>query len=152
MAGSWNPGDPATPLEGPLKARKQLADDGFEQWLYAPDDDGVPAEETEQQALEAEWAEEDLKLRIRTAGYISIPAGFIGLGILSLFTTSPAAQTFLIWVVINIPLLPLAVVTWRRRELRFGLKRPIKGRKARIMVAILVLSSGASFALAMAHG
>lgn len=151
MAGSWNSGGPATPFEGSLKARKQLADDDYEQWLYASDEDGEPAEETEQQALEAEWAEEDLKLRIKTAGYIAIPAGFIGLGILSFFTTSLAAQTFFIWVVINMPLLTLAVVTWRRRELRFGLKRPVKGRKARILAVILVLSSGVTFALAVAQ-
>ena len=49
------------------------------------------------------------------------------------------------------PLLTLAVVTWRRRELRFGLKRPVKGRKARILAIILVLSSGVTFALAVAQ-
>ncbi len=84
---------------------------------------------------------------MKTAGYISIPAGFIGVGVLSLFTTSWGAQIPFMWAVINLPLLTLAVITWRRRELRLGLKRPVKGRKARILAVILVLFSFLSFVL-----
>lgn len=143
-------GDATGPFDGPLKARKQLGDNAFEEWLYTPEEDWGLTEETEQQALEAEWAEDDLKLRIKMAGYISIPAGFIGLGVLSLFTTSRGAQIPFMWAVINLPLLTLAVISWRRRELRLGLKRPVKGRKARILAIILVLSSFMSFVLALA--
>lgn len=138
------------PSDGPLKARRQLADGAFERWLYAPDEGEVAAEETEQQALEAQWAEEDLKLRLQMAGYIGIPAVFIGGGIVSLFTTSWGRLPFF-WLLMNLPLLTLAVITWRRRELRFGLKRPVKGRKARIMAVLLVMFSFVSFALAVAH-
>jgi hypothetical protein len=138
----------AAAFDGPLKARKQIGDTAFEEWLYTPEEDWGPAEETEQEALEVEWAEDDLKLRIKTAGYISIPVGFMGLGVLSLFTTSWGAQIPFMWAIINLPLLTLAVMTWRRRELRLGLKRPVKGRKARILAVALVLFSFLSFMLA----
>ncbi|WP_447751966.1 hypothetical protein [Sphingopyxis fribergensis] len=144
-------GEPAAPFDGALKARKQFADDAFEEWLYAPDEGEGIAEETEQQALEAQWAEEDLKLRLQTAGYIGIPAVFIGVGIVSLFTTSWSIRIPFMWGFMNLPLLTLAVITWRRRELRFGLKRPVKGRKARIVAVLLVLFSFVSFALAVAQ-
>lgn len=147
MARSQDSGNAAAPFDGLLKARKQLGDNAFDEWLYTPEEDWGPAEETEQQALEAEWAEDDLKLRMKTAGYISIPAGFIGVGVLSLFTTSWGAQIPFMWAVINLPLLTLAVITWRRRELRLGLKRPVKGRRARILAVILVLFSFLSFVL-----
>lgn len=147
MEGPQDFGNAAAPFDGPLKARERLGDDAFEKWLYTPEEDWGAAEETEQQALEAEWAEDDLRLRIKMAGYIAIPAGLIGMGILSLFTTSLGAQIPFAWVFINLPLLTLAVITWRRRELRLGLKRPVKGRKARILAVILVMLSFMSFVL-----
>ena len=148
MKGPQDFGNAAAPFDGPLKARERIGDNVFEEWLYTPEEDWGPAEETEQQALEAEWAEDDLRLRIKTAGYIAIPAVFKVMGILSLFTTSWGAQISFLWVFINLPLLTLAVITWRRRELRLGLKRPVKGRKARILAVILVMLSFISFVLA----
>ena len=147
--GSPDYGEPAAPFSGSLKARKQLADGAFEEWLYAPEEGEGAVEETEQQALEAQWAEEDLKLRLQTAGYIGILAVFVGMGIVSLFATSWSARIPFIWAFANLPLLTLAAITWRRREMRFGLKRPVKGRKARIMAVLLVLFSFTSFVLAV---
>ncbi len=144
-------GETAAQSDSALKARKQVADDAFEEWLYVPDDGEGTAEETEQEALEAQWAEEDLKLRLQTAGYIGIPAVFIGMGIVSLFTTSWSIWIPFLWAFMNLPLLTLAVITWRRRELRLGLKRPVKGRKARIVAVMLLLFSFVSFVMAMAQ-
>ncbi|SEH20270.1 hypothetical protein SAMN05428974_3969 [Sphingopyxis sp. YR583] len=107
--------------------------------------------ETEEQALEAQWAEDDLRLRVQTAGGVAIAAAFLGMPIVTLFSTSLAVQIPFIWGFMNIPLLTFAIITWRRRELRFGLKRPVKGRKARIMVVLLVLSSFVSWVLAVAN-
>lgn len=143
-------GEPAALFDELLRARKQLADGTFEEWLYAPGEDEGTAEETEQQALEAQWAEEDLRLRLQTAGYIAIPVVFIGAGIVSLFTTSWSIRIPFYWAFMNLPLLTLAVITWRRRELRLGLKRPVKGRRARIVAVLLLLFSFVSFVLGLA--
>jgi hypothetical protein len=145
-----NFGEPAAPFDGPLKARKRLADSRFEEWLYTPDEGEEVEEETEQQALEAKWAEEDLKLRLQTAGCVAIPVLFIGMGIVSLFTTSWTVTVPFMWMFTNIPLLTFAVITWRRREWRLGLKRPVKGRKARILAVLAVLFSLISFLLFIA--
>ncbi|KGB54934.1 hypothetical protein FG91_01563 [Sphingopyxis sp. LC81] len=141
---------PPAPFDELLKAREQLADGGFEAWLYAPIDGEVETPETEEQALEAQWAEEDLKLRLKVAGGVAIAAVFLGMPIVTLFSTSWGVQIPFIWAFMNIPLLTLAVITWRRRELRFGVKRPVKGHKARIMAVLLVLFSFFSFVLAAA--
>ena len=141
----------AAPFDELLKARQQIADGGFEKWLYAPAEGEADIPETEEQALEAQWAEDDLKLRLKTAGGVSIAAVFLGMPIVTLFSTSLAVQIPFIWGFMNIPLLTLAVLTWRRRELRLGVKRPVKGRKARILAALLVLFSFFSFVLAVAN-
>ena len=140
----------AAPLDELLKARQQIADDGFETWLYAPAEGEAETPETEEQALEAQWAEGDLKLRLKAAGGISIAAALLGMPVVTLFSTSWAVQIPFIWAFMNIPLLTLAVITWRRRELRFGLKQPVKGRKARILAVLVVLFSFFSFVLAIA--
>lgn len=140
---------PTAPFDELLKARKQLSDGGFEAWLYASVDDEAETPETEQQALEAQWAEEDLKLRLKMAGGVAIAALFLGMPIVTLFSTSWGVQIPFMWAFMNIPLLTLAVITWRRRELRFGVKRPVRGHKARIMALLLVLFSFISFVLAV---
>jgi len=151
LEGSPDFNESAPLFDGPLKGRKQLANGAFEEWLYAPGEDEGAVEETEQQTLEAQWAEEDLILRLQMAGYIGIPAVFIGGGIISLFTTSLGARLPFFWVLMNLPLLTLAVITWRRSELRFGLKRPVRGQKARIVAVLLALISFVSFVLAAAQ-
>ena len=57
MEGPQDFGNAAAPFDGPLKARERLGDDAFEKWLYTPEEDWGAAEETEQQALEAEGYE-----------------------------------------------------------------------------------------------
>lgn len=122
-------------------ARQQIQQDGFEKWLYAPTDGTAEVVETEEQALEGEWAEEDLKLRIRFARYAAIPIGFCLFGILSFFTTSWVAQLPIIWAPMFLPIITFAVITCRRGELRLGVKRPIRGYKARLIASLLVLAS-----------
>lgn len=124
-----------------LKARKQLAHGTFEEWLYAPIDGKPEAPETEEQAIEAQWAEEDLRLRLKIASGIAIVAAVIGMPVVSLFSTSSIVTIPFIWSIMNIPLLTLATITWRRRELRLGVKRPVKGLKARVLVVLTVLFS-----------
>lgn len=141
----------AAPFDELLNARQQIADGGFGKWLYAPAEGETETPETEQQALEAQWAEDDLKLRLKIAGGVAIAALFLGMPIVTLFSSSLAVQVPFIWGFMNIPLLTFAVITWRRRELRLGVKRPIKGRKARILAVLLVLFTFLSSALAFAN-
>jgi len=138
-------------FEQSSKAHQQIADSGFEKWLYAPAEGATETQETEEQALEAQWADDDMMLRLKIAGGVSVAAAFLGMPIVTLFSTSLAVQIPFIWGFMNIPLLTLAVITWRRRELRLGVKRPVRGRKARILVVMLVLFSFLSFAMAVAN-
>lgn len=141
----------AAPFRELLNARQQIADGGFEKWLYAPAEGETETPETEEQPLEAQWAEDDLKLRLKIAGGVAIAALFLGMPIVTLVSTSLAVQIPFIWGFMNIPLLTLAVITWRRRELRLGVKRSARGRKARILAVLLVLFSFLSSALAFAN-
>jgi hypothetical protein len=96
------------------------------------------------EALERAVEEEDFRLRMELGGgaaMVAIGAMFLLLPFLAGLSLPFLSWPLTVWAVVNLPLLTLAVLAWRRGRMPLGGGRFLEGRLARKAAIALVLAN-----------